>query len=282
MCIYAVLVSFSFFVGHAITNDIDPVVLVFMRFALGGVLFGVFVAKRFGIGRPSAGDILRYTVISMSLVGYFIAMFYSLRYTTPFNASVLYVSVPLFTTFYGVLMLGQKPGAGKLAVLVVTMLGSVWVISGGEFSKLASFSLNRGDMIFLLGCMSMGFYPVLSKLLSRGEKTPVLTFWTLATGAAVLLFAAGHKAAVMDWAAVPLRVYLGLGYITIFTTIMTFFILQYASLKIPVSQVTAYIYIIPVFVMIEKVALGQGMPALSVLPGVAAVAFGLVYFMKGS
>jgi len=280
MLIYVVIISFSFHVGHMITNDIEPVVLTFTRFALGGVLFGFFVFSKYGLSVPSPRDLLRYTVISLSLVGYFFAMFYALRYTTAVNAGLVFVTVPLFTTIFGAVALKESPGRAKVFVLIFTMFGSVWVLSDGSFSRLVTLSFNLGDWIFLAGCSLMGAYPVLSKMLSRGEPTPVMTLWTLITGAVVLGAMANVQVVQMNWADAPLRLYLGLIFITLFSTIVTFFIVQYASMKMPVSNVMAYIYVIPVFVMGEDIMLGGTFPPLTVWPGVAAVLTGLFFFMK--
>lgn len=280
MIIYAVIVSLSFHVGHGITNDIEPVVLTFTRFFLGGVIFSFFVASRYGLSLPDVHALLRYTLISLTLVGYFFAMFYALRYTSAVNASLVSVTVPVFTTVFGVFILREYPERGKLVILLITMLGSMWVIVGGDWQKLIHFSLNKGDWIFLAGCVCIGMYPVLSKLLSRGEPTPVMTLWTLLTGAVVLALMANRQIVDMDWAHAPMRLYLGLVFITLLSTIVTFFIIQYASRRIPVRMVMAYAYIIPVFVMAEDVMLGGGLPSLSVWPGVVAVAAGTFFFMR--
>lgn len=280
LLIYTLIVSLSFHIGHAITNDIHPVLLTFVRFALGASIFSVFVFSRYDVKRPSASDLFRYTLISMSLVCYFFAMFYALRYTSAVNAGLIMVSVPVFTTVFGMIMLKQFPGTYKIMILTMTMLGSVWVIADGNIDRLIGLRLNIGDLIFLGGCVSMGLYPVLSKLFSKGEPTPVLTFWTLATGAVVLAFAANSKIYQMDWSGAPLRLYLGLIFIVLLSTIVTFFIIQYASNRIPVSQVTAYIYLTPVFVLIEDIVITGEFPVWTVWPGVIAVAAGTFLFMR--
>jgi drug/metabolite transporter (DMT)-like permease len=280
MTLYAVFVSGSFHVGHAIAGDIHPAVLTFARFFLGSVIFGVYVGVVYGIKMPTLGAFVRYTCISLCLVMYFVCMFTALRYTTAMNTGVEYTLVPVFTTIYGVFILREVPSLSKTAVLGVALIGAVWVISGGSIERLASLSFTHGDLIFIFGCMGMGMYPVLSKLLARDEPTPVLTFWTLVTGSLVLAAGANVRIISTDWMNLPLRLYLGLGYVTIFTTVITFFMIQYAGRLLPVSKVMSYIYIVPVFVLLENFLLGNGLPALTVIPGVVAVSFGTYYFMR--
>ena len=282
LLIYVLIISLSFHVGHAVTNDIHPVVLTFVRFALGAVIFSTFVFSRYKVSVPTAGAVLRYTAISMSLVAYFFAMFYALRYTTPVNASLIFVSVPVFSTVFGFFLLKQSPGLKKCGILFLTMLGSMWVIAGGSVDTVAGIRLNIGDMIFLAGCVGMGLYPVLSRLLSKDEPTPVLTFWTLLTGAVVLGFLSGGKTFEMDWLNAPLRLYMGLAFIVVLSTVITFFIIQYASRKIPVSKVTAYIYLIPVFALAEDIIITGNIPYWGVWPGAFTVAAGTFLFMRGA
>lgn len=280
LIIYTLIVSLSFHVGHAITNDIHPVLLTFVRFALGALVFSTFVFRQYGFKRPSVKDISRYTLISLTLVGYFLAMFYALRYTSAVNASLIFVTVPIFTTIAGMVLLRQYPPLYKVVILLLTMLGAVWVIADGDAVNLIGLKLNVGDIIFLFGCMGIGLYPVFTKLFAKKEPTAVLTFWTLLTGSIVLACFANVEIFKMDWLAAPARLYYGLGFIVLLSTVVTFFIIQYSSRKIPVSQVTAYTYLIPVFVMAEEILLTGTFPAWSVWPGVAAVAAGTFLFMK--
>lgn len=274
LLIYVLIISLSFHVGHAITNDIHPVVLTFFRFALGAVIFSTFIFRQYDVKKPSVKDISRYTLISLTLVGYFLAMFYALRFTSAVNASLIFVTVPIFTTIGGMVLLRQYPPFYKVIILLLTMLGSVWVIADGDVSNLISLKLNIGDIIFLFGCMSIGLYPVLTKLFARQEPTAVLTFWTLFTGAVVLGFFANTRIFEMDWLNAPARLYWGLAFIVILSTVVTFFIVQYASRKIPVSKVTAYVYLIPVYVMLEDMLITGVYPPVAVWPGVTLLSWG--------
>ncbi|PLX66735.1 MAG: hypothetical protein C0603_11070 [Denitrovibrio sp.] len=280
LIIYALLISISFHVGHSITNDIDPLVLTFVRFFIASIIFGTYVKVKYGIQKPSVKEFFSYMFISLSLVGYFYGMFHALRYTTPINVSIVYSTVPIFSTIYGAVFLKEFTSYRRVAVLIVVMFGAIWVISNGDINRLLALDFNKGDLMFLGASMCMGMYPILSKTFSRGLPIPVLTFWTLVTGTIVLAFAANIEIAKMDWINAPARLYAGVFYVTVFTTMLTFFIIQYASHKLHVSKVMAYNYIIPVFAIVENIILGKGLPSMSVLPGVLIVVSCTFFFMK--
>ncbi|MCD8492281.1 MAG: DMT family transporter [Geovibrio sp.] len=193
MLLYTVLVSGSFHIGHVLVNYMDSTVLTFVRFLLGSVLFGIYVFPRYELKRPSLSDLARYFAISASMIFYFWAMFEALRYTTPLNTAITYTVVPLFSAVYGIFLLKERVSLRKFTVLFAAMLGAVWVIIDGSLSRLAELDFNKGDIIFLIGCLCIGLYSPLSKKLHKGEPMPVLTLWTMITGTVWLLLIANVK-----------------------------------------------------------------------------------------
>jgi drug/metabolite transporter (DMT)-like permease len=270
MVVAAILVSTSFTVGAAITKELDPVVLTFVRFILAASLFGPLVHCRYGLGF-SLSLFLRCSLISGCLVAFFICMFWSLRYTSALNTSVIFALVPSISGGYALLINGERLGRGQLLALVCGMVGVVWVIFRGDPRQLLAMEWNRGDVIFLGGCFAMGLYTPLVKLLHRGESMAVMTFWVLVTGSLWLVVLAGNRLPVVVWGAVPLFAWLGIGYLAVFTTIITFFLTQYAVPHLGPTKVMAYSYLYPGFVLVIDLALGHGLPPPRVIPGVLVV-----------
>jgi drug/metabolite transporter (DMT)-like permease len=244
------------------------------------VLFGVYVFPRYKVRLPSLSDLARYFAISASMIFYFWAMFEALRYTTPLNTAITYTVVPLFSAVYGIFLLKERVSFVKFAVLFAAMLGAVWVIIDGSLSRLAELDFNKGDLIFLAGCLCIGLYSPLSKKLHKTEPTPVLTLWTMITGTVWLLLIANVKILKINFSALDTAFFAGVAYITVFATIATFFIVQYSSKKLPVSEVMSYIYLTPVFVIIIQALIGKGLPHTAVIPGVAASVVATFYFLR--
>ena len=61
---------------------------------------------------------------------------------------------------------------------------------------------------------------------------------------------------------------------------LTFFLLQYATLRLPSAKVMPYGYLVPVFVILWEGLLGHGWIAGPVWLGVAAVVLGLLILLK--
>lgn len=270
MVVTACLVSTSFTVGAAITGDLDPVVLTLSRFLLAAVLFAPIVALRHGLSfSPSL--FLRCALISGCLVIFFCCMFLSLRYTTALNTSVIFALVPSLSGGYAMLINRERLGRGHLLALACGLIGTLWVIFRGDPGQFLAMQWNRGDLIFFAGCCAMGLYTPLVKLLHRGEPMAVMTLWVLVSGCLWLLLFVGGDLFEVDWGLLPLRLWLGVAYLAVFTTIVTFFLTQYAVPFLGPTRVMAYSYLYPGLVLVLELALGHGLPPLPVLPGVLVV-----------
>jgi len=99
----------------------------------------------------------------------------------------------------------------------------------------------------------------------------VMTFWVLFSGSCWLFLLSGHKLLDVRWNDIPVNVWLGVCYLAVFTTVITFFLTQYAILFLGSTRVMAYSYLYPGMVLLIELALGHGLPSLSVLPGIAIV-----------
>jgi drug/metabolite transporter (DMT)-like permease len=270
MVVAACLVSTSFTVGAAITRHLDPVLLTLIRFVLAALLFAPLVALRYGLSF-SFSLLLRCSLISGCLVIFFCCMFWALRYTSALNTSVIFALVPSISGGYALLLNKERLGRAHLLALACGLVGTVWVIFRGDPAQLLAMQWNRGDLIFFTGCCAMGLYTPLIKLLHRGEPMAVMTLWVLVTGCLWLLLLSGTDLGRVDWDRVPLALWLGVAYLAVFTTIITFFLTQYAVPVLGPTRVMAYSYLYPVLVLGIELALGHGLPPLPVIPGVVVV-----------
>ena len=280
MVLCAALVSTSFTVGAAITAGLDPAVLTLVRFIIAACLLGPYVYFRFGL-QFSWSLFGRSALISLCLVIFFFCMFLALRFTSALNTSVIFTLVPSIAGLYAVFLVKERLAKRQLAALVVGMVGALWVIFRGELGLLLAMAWNRGDVIFLAGCLAMGLYTPLVRLLHRGESMIVMTFWILVTGSIWLLLLTGRSLPYVPWADVPLFVWGGICYLAFFTTVITFFLTQYAIAYLGPTRVMAYSYFYPGMVVVIDLLLGHGLPDPRVLPGVAIVIAAMLVLQYG-
>lgn len=281
MFVSATLVATSFTVGKAITPFLDPVVLTLIRFSVAALLFAPYVRHRYGLRTPNRSDIIRYSLISGALVGFFWLMFLSLRITTPLNTGAIFTTVPGISGIYSWFLLRERLGPYRVLALLLAMTGALWVIFEGDLQRLSSLDLNHGDLLFFGGCLLMALYMPLVKLLHRGEPMAVMTLWILITGCAWLLLFALAKLATIPWASVPVTVWLGIAYLALFTTIVTFFISQWATLHLGPTRVMAYSYLYPPLIVLIEWLLYRNLPSLKTMLGVLIILPAMIIVQRG-
>lgn len=282
MLVAAVLVSTSFVVGAAITHALDPAVLTLVRFLMAAVFFAPYIALQHGLTIPTLRGLGRYATISAAIVGFFWCMFESLRYTSALNTSALFTLVPGISGIYSAILLRERLGIQRVAALVCGMVGALWVIFQGDFDRFLALALNRGDLIFLAGCFAMALYTPLVKRLHCNEPMAVMTFWILVTGAGWLLLLSGPQLITGDWGRVEPYVWAGIAYLAVFTTIITFFLTQFATLYIGPTRVMAYSYFYPALVLLLDWLLGHGLPPLMTIPGIMIVLIATAVLQGGA
>jgi len=275
MLLYAFLVSTSFPIGKAITDQIDPVLLTFLRFSLASLFFWLFLSRREKIILPGCKDALRYAVISLTMVLFFVLMFEALKLTTPVKTGAIFTLLPLTSGLIGFVLMRIGMSPAQIVALVLGSMGAIWVLFDGSLDKLIAFDVGRGEFLFALGTLSFSAYAPLIKKLHRGENVLVMTFWVLVFGALLLAPFGLPKLVAENWLVMDGRVYLGLLYLALFNTAGTFFLAKFASVRLPPAKVMAYTYLTPGFVVVFA-AFGNQLPSLSVVAGIGVTIMAMV------
>ena len=276
------LVATSFTVGKAITHGLDPALLTLVRFLFAIVFFAPLVAMKYGLHRPSPKALAGYATISLSITGFFWCMFASLRLTNALNTSALFTLVPGISGVYAILLLRERLGRYRLFALFIGMLGALWVVFRGDVTAMLALRFNDGDLLFLAGCFLMAFYTPLVKKFHRTESMAEMTLWIIVSGSAWLLLFSAGSIRHTDFTAIPLFIWCGIVYLAIFTTIVTFFLTQYATLKIGPTRVMAYSYLYPGFVLLINWGTGTETPVPRTLPGIAVVVLAMLVVQHGA
>ncbi len=277
-----ILVAFSFPVGAAITHALPPEVMMLIRFSMASALFAPYVFIKNGWQIPKFKSLLGYGLLSIPLVAFFYCMFESLRYTTALNTGALYTTVPAITAVFAFFINKSVSTTQRSIGLLVGTIGALWIVFRGDVSALINLDFNHGDLIFLTGCLFMGAYSPLIKRLYAQEPMEVMTFWVIFIGACELLLLSWGKLEHIQWLQVDPSVYLGLGYLAIFTTLLSFFVLQLATVKIGATKVAAYGFLTPIMVVTLSILLGETVFDWVLVPGIFLVvlAMFLINFKK--
>ena len=282
MLLTAALVSTSFTVSKAITDAMDPAVLTLLRFSIAVLLFLPYIQWKHGLHLPAKERLFGYACISFALTGFFWLMFLSMRTTTALNTGVIFTLVPGISGLYSAILLKERLGRHRLMAMLPATLGAIWVLFRGSLSELLAFNLNPGDLLFFSSCLLMAFYTPLVKFFHREEPMSLMTFWVLVTGIGWLLLFCGYQLPSVPWASVSLKVWGGILYLAVFSTIITFFLSQLCTLFLGPTRVMAYSYLYPPFIVLLEWGLGHPLPSARIIPGVGLIIAAMLLVQQGA
>ena len=282
MILARALTATSFPIGAAITHGLDPAMLTMVRFALASVLFAPIIYLRHGLSLPKPRILAGYGAIGACLVVFFWCMFEALRTTTALNTAAIMTLVPGISAVYAAILIRERLGIYSIVAMACGFIGALWVVFRGDPDRLFSLVFNWGDLIFFVGCLSLGLYTPLVKRLHRQEPAAVMTFWVLLMGTVWLVLLNNRAIWLNDWTSIDSGVFAGIAYLAVFTTLISFFIAQHAALHIGPTRASSYSYLSPALVILIEVLAGKGMPPLVVLPGVGIILVATLVLQLGA
>ena len=271
MLLFAFLVSTSFTVGRSITFLLEPGPLTFMRFVMAVAIFSVVAAlSKEKFSWPGFGDWARYFFLALLLVIFFITMFEGLRWATPLSSGAVFTLTPFMTVAIAAAVLGQKTPLAGFVGLFVAGLASLWIMFGGNMDAILQLRLGRGEIIFLVGCAAYAGYAPAVRKLSTGSLI-YMTLWTLVAGTVLLLIFQWSKIINTNWHLASPLTYLAIAWLALFTTAITFYLIQYAAMRLPSVKVMSYTLLIPAFILLQRILNGGTWPEPSILAGLGVL-----------
>ena len=279
---FSVLVAGSFSLGSIIANDISPIALTAVRFILAAIVIGIIAISTGSVTQAALKSPWRYLVLGGIFSVYFVLMFEGLKTATPVSTVAIFTLIPAVSAIAGFVILGQIVSSRIVVALIIGALGALWVIFRADIQLLSTFSIGRGELIFFVGCIAHAIMPILFRLLNRGENPLMVTFGLLISGAIILCILGAREIIETDWIGLPTIVWVVIFYVSICASAITFVLLQFASMHLPATNVMAYTYLTPIWVLVWELLLGHSVPPLWVLGGVFLAVVSVTLLLKAS
>lgn len=278
MLLFAALISVSFSLGDRAAPHIDPAALSALRFLIAAAALGAIAAPQ--VRRAHLTALWRFPVLGGLLGTYFILMFEALRLTDPVSTGAVFTLTPIMSALFGWLLMRQITTPRAALSLALAGAGAVWVIFRADLGAMLRFDLGRGEIIFFFGCMAHALYTPMGRFLHRGEPLAVYAFLGLVGGFLVTGVYGAPALAATDWAALPWIAWIATLYLALAATALTFFLVQFATLRLPSGKVMAYGYLVPSFVILWEGLFAASWVAAPVWLGVAATVAALILLLK--
>ncbi|SDI02370.1 Threonine/homoserine efflux transporter RhtA [Pseudomonas benzenivorans] len=250
--------------------ELPPLWVIFGRMALGSLVF--LLAWRWrGRVQYRAGDwkyLLGLAACEPCL--YFIFEALALQNTSAAQAGMITALLPLLVAMGAFAFLRERIGRTTLAGFLLALCGAVWLSLAGSADEHAANPL-LGNFYELLAMLCATGYTLLLKHLSGRYSAFILTAMQALIGALFFL-----PVAALD-APFPATISaLGLGallYLGVVVTVGAYGLYNFGVSRLPASQASGFINLIPVFTLLFAVLLlGESLNALQMLA--AALVFG--------
>ncbi len=275
-----ILVAGSFLASEKLAGIINPFSLTLLRFIGAALILLPFICFNPRWRGKVVATLPRAIVISLFFSIFFICFFESLSTTTALNTGTLYTLVPLITALLCLFIFREGITFKQIIVYFLGAVGTSWVVFNAQLDLFLSFTLNKGDLIFIIGIFSMCCYSVSMKLLYRNDEMVVLVFCILIGGSvwmAVVLLFLGQP---LQWNLIQGTSVYYMVYLVIGATLATVYIYQKTTVVLGPSRVNAYIYLNPAFVVVLLFLIDGISISTAILPGILMSAVATVILQK--
>lgn len=274
-----IIYGVNYVVAKGIMPDfLEPRAIIFLRVAGAAVIFwivGAFFPKEKVAGR----DLMKLGYISFFGIALNQIMFFEgLNLTTPINASIIMVGVPIIVLIFSRIVIGDGLTVNKIIGIVLGSVGAAYLILQ---SGSLSFSSNTftGNIFVLINAMSFGLFLVLVKPLMAKYSPLTIMKWVFLFGFFYVAPVSINLVLSADYGTIPTNIWFSIAFVILFTTVFAYLLNNFSLTALSPTVNSAYIYLQPVIASI--VALSFGKDSLTYAEVVAAMfIFAGVYFVS--
>lgn len=214
----------NFLTGRLMHGEIPPFTFSFYRWILVTLFLLPFVWKEFIAKWPSIRSHLGlYAVLAFTGVSCYTSFVYwSLNYTSVVNASLINAMVPAMILLISWGCFGNRISWKQIIGITISLIGVLFIVLQGQFRKVLTLGLDRGEIIMMVAVVAWAFYSILLKRLAK-EKTPFLTlFINSLIGVIFLIVPFLYEFFSNEYMHVTLQSTAGLLYTALFASIVSY------------------------------------------------------------
>lgn len=225
-----------------------PMIVILGRMVVGSCCFLIFFAqlRRTVINREDIKYLLFMAVCEPCI--YFMFEAKALELTSASQAGLITAMLPLMVALGATMFLNERISRKTLVGFAIAIFGACWLSVAGETSEAAPNPL-LGNFLEFMAMVAATGYTVTLKHLSARYSALFLTAVQTWVGALFFSLFLLHPEIALPrtWYPVPA---LAVIYLGSFVTLGAYLLYNYGVSKIPASQASAYVNLIPVFAVI--------------------------------
>ncbi len=241
--------SGNFIIARGLNDIIHPVELAFWRWLVAVLAFLPFGLKPLMAEWKILKKNIPYLVLT-SVLG--ITIFNTLIYfagqtTTALNLSLISITFPIFIIILSRILFGEKITVPRLFGIILVISGIVFLVTGGDISKLTGISFSLGDLWMLIAAFTFALYSIQLRRKPEGLGIRSLQMATFITGLIFLSPFFLWKTLAIPHSAFETRTILSILYVGIFASLIAFIFWNKAIVKIGPTKSGMVYYTLPLF-----------------------------------
>jgi len=245
-------------VARAIHAEVPPFTLAFLRWG-GASLIALPVAWRHIVA--DRAEIRRHWLVILLLgmigVGSFNGFLYSgLQYTTAANSLLVQAAIPALVLLFDLMLFRTRPRLAQIAGCIIAAAGVAVIIFRADPAAVGQMSFNKGDLLVLCAILLWALYTVLLRIRPAIHALSFLALTILIGALAMAPFAAVE----LQSRTILLSpgVYAGIAYVTIFPSIIAYFLFNWSVEQIGAGDAGQVINLQPLFgALLASLLLGE-------------------------
>jgi drug/metabolite transporter (DMT)-like permease len=261
----------SFVATKLALQDVSPVTVVWLRFAMGVAILGVAVGVRKQFALPKLTELGYY-----ALLGFIGITFHQWLQSTGLvtaqasTTAWIVATTPVFMALLGYFLLRERLTWFKVSGILLAGLGVLLVVGEGNLTSLAAGRIGTtGDILILISAPNWAVFSVLSRRGLRIYPAARMMLYVMGMGwlFTTAMFFAGPG--LSEIAQLTLKGWSGVVFLGVACSGLAY-IFWYDGLQaIPAAQVGAFLYLEPLVAMfVAALVLGEAILLASLLGGV--------------
>ncbi|WP_457949542.1 DMT family transporter [Pseudarthrobacter sp. alpha12b] len=260
----------NYVVGAGAVQSIDPLSLVFLRWAIALVPLLVMAQL---VERPCWRSVVAAWpwLLALSvcgLLGYNLLLYFALEHTDAFNASLINAFNPALITLAAALFLRERLTPLAVAGVVTALAGVLIVISGGDPGRLATAGFGTGEVLMVGAVVVWTAYTVIGRL---APKIPPITATSVQAAVAVAVLAPVRFATGSLALPATGNTLASLLFIAIFPSVLSYLLWNRALTVLPAGGTGVFLNLITVFTAVLTILAGHVHTAAQLVGGVIVI-----------
>ena len=240
--------------GHLIS----PLALFCLRSLGAGALFWI-LSMFMPAEKVDRKDYIK--IFAASFLGYFmtqITFLIAIPDVTPMDCSIISAMSPIYTMFIAAIVLKEPVTLKKAGGVAVSLFGIIFLIMNSVSSS-GGITESKMSGIFLMILNSLSFSLYLGIFKPLISKYSVVTFmkWIFLFSFLMSVPMSGKEIITLSWTSIPSAQLWELGYLIVFATFISYFLIPVGQKMIRPPLVSMYSYIQPIIATAISICIGM-------------------------